>query len=225
LTFLGRLDEADAAATAAVEGRPADTDGSALRRVAVMLLIRNLIGHPEPGPARQLLEHASVSSPTVHALALHVAGLIAADDRAVAIDLNQQAAELAASSGAVLIEGFALVALAELESAADPISGARRYVDVIAHYLRVGNHAHLRSFARGLIGPLVACGTYQPAATIEGATRAEAVIARANRTSVNDAIARLRDELGPSYGTAAIRGENMTDDELVHYVRRVVANL
>ena len=69
----------------------------------------------------------------------------------------------------------------------------------------------------------MASGTYEPAATIEGATRAEAVIAYA--TSVTDAIAKLHDELGPSYGTAAMRGEKMTDDELVHYVQRVVANL
>jgi hypothetical protein len=42
---------------------------------------------------------------------------------------------------------------------------------------------------------------------------------------VTDAIARLHEELGPSYETAALRGEKMTDDELVHYVQRVVRKL
>jgi predicted ATPase/class 3 adenylate cyclase len=226
LTFLGQLDEAEAAATAAVELRTADADGSALFRLATMLLIRNLAGRPETQLARQLLERARDSSPTAHALALHVAAVIvAADDPATAIEYNQRAAELATASGAVLIQGFAFVALAALDAAADPAGGARRYVNVMDHYLRVGNHAHLRSFGRGLIGPLVACGAYEPAATIDGATRGEAVIASANTTPVDDAITQAHEKIGPSYDTAATRGENMTDDELVDYAQHVVANL
>jgi hypothetical protein len=47
--------------------------------------------------------------------------------------------------------GFALGALASLATAmgADPGSHLRAITDVTVHYLRVGNHTHLRSFARG----------------------------------------------------------------------------
>jgi len=157
-------------------------------------------------------------------LALHVAAIVAVDDRAVKIDYQQQALELAVSSGAALIEGFARVSLATLEAQADPISGAKRYVDVMAHYLRVGNHAHLRSFGRALIVPLVDCRAYEPAATIEAATRNDAVLVSAGATTVN-AIARARAQLGHAYATAATRGEKMSDDELVRYLESVVADL
>ncbi|MEP6661962.1 MAG: adenylate/guanylate cyclase domain-containing protein [Acidimicrobiales bacterium] len=225
LTFLGRLEEADAAATSAVQLELDAADSASLRRTATMLLIRNLAGRPEPELAQQLLDRASASGPTTHALALHVAAVIAgANDRATAIAYNQRAVEMAAASNAVLIEGFALVSLAALEAVSDPASGARRFVDVMAHYLRVGNHAHLRGFGRGLIDPLVQSGAYEPAATVAGATRADDVLASAI-TTIDDAIARAKAELGVAYDAAATRGENLTDDQLVHYLQRVVADL
>ena len=143
-----------------------------------MLLIRYLAGRPEPDAARQLLERASTSSPTTYALALCAAALIVRDDdRAAAIEWNEQAAELAAASGAVLIEGFALVGRATFEAAVDAANSARSYVAAMAHFLRVGNRAHVRAHGRGLIGPLVACGAHEAAATVDGATRRQAVLA------------------------------------------------
>jgi hypothetical protein len=91
-------------------------------------------GRPEAELAQQLLQRAITSSPTVHALALHVAAVIvAADDPIAAIEYNKRAVEFATASGAVLIQGFAFVALAALDAAADPVSGARSYVDVMDH--------------------------------------------------------------------------------------------
>ena len=227
LIFLGRLDDADAAATAAVELGGDDADSRVLQRVISMLIVRKVAGRPEPEAARQLLERASIGSPTTYAYALTAAALIVGDDdRTAAIEWNEQAAELAAASGAVLIEGFALVTRATFEAAVDPATGARSYVAAMAHFFRVGNRAHVRVHGRALIGPLVACGAHEAAATVDGATRRQAVLAwDAITTPLDDAIAQVRAELGPSYDAAATRGEKLTDDELVHFLQRVVADL
>ncbi len=238
LTFLGRLDEAEEAATAAVETLPTAPDPASLRRAATMLLIRNLAGHPEPALTRHLLALAEVAGPSMHALALHTAAVILdTDDRALAIARNQRAVELARASGAVLIEGFALNALAILEAAVDPAAGAVRQVEVMARYLNVGNGAHLRGFGRGIIVALVDCGAYEPAAVLDGATRMGAAVLRRVVTRrgtagaptlvdpIKEAINRAHNELGPSYHNAANRGEQMTDDELVSYLRKVVTTL
>jgi predicted ATPase len=226
LIYLGRPDDADAAATAAVDAGADDAGGDALGRVAVMLLIRNVAGRPEPEAARQLLERAVTSSPTAHATALHVAAVVGAVDRSAAIAWNRQAAQLAATSGAVLIQGIALSALANLEAAVDPANGARSYVAAMAHYLRVGNRAHLKGLGRGIIGPLVACRAHEAAAAVDGATRSQALLAPARVTSdLDEAIAEARAALGTSYDAAVHRGEKLTDDELVHYLERVVADL
>ena len=42
---------------------------------------------------------------------------------------------------------------------------------------------------------------------------------------LHEAIAHARAELGPSYEAAATRGEQLTDDELVDYLERAVADL
>jgi hypothetical protein len=47
-----------------------------------------------------------------------------------------EAAELAATSGAALIQGLALSTRAYLEAGVDPANGARRYFELNAHYLR-----------------------------------------------------------------------------------------
>jgi len=101
-------------------------------------------------------------------------------------------------------------------------------VDVMAHYLRVGNRAHLRSFGRGLIEPLVHCGAYEATAAVEGATRHATGfkrVAPGATDPVNVAIDVARERLGPAYDSTARRGEHMTDDELVHYLRDVVEDL
>ena len=177
LTFLGRLDDADAAVTAAVELGGDDAESRVLQRVATMLIVRYVAGRPEPEAARQLLVRACTSNPTTYALALYAAAMtVGDDDRAAAIAWNEQAVELAAASGAVFVQGGALVALASLEAAVDPVNGAKSYVAAIAHFLRVGNRAHVQVLGRGLIGPLVACGAHQAAATVDGATRSKAIL-------------------------------------------------
>ena len=227
LLFLGRLDDADAAATTAVELGDDDGDGRVLQRVASMLLIRYLAGRPEPEASRRLVERAGTSSPSTYAWVLCAAALIVRDDdRAAAIEWNEQAAELAAASGAVLIEGFALIARATFEAAVDAPTAAKSYVTAMAHFLRVGNRAHVRVQGRGIIGPLVACGAHEAAANADGATRRQAVLSwDAITPHLDDAIAQARAELGTSYDAAANRGEKLTDDELVHYLQRVVGNL
>jgi hypothetical protein len=228
LMFLGRLDEADAAASAVVELGGDAGDGRVLQRVASMLIIRYAAGRPEPEATRQLLERASTSSPSTYALALVAAALVLRDDdRAAAIEWNEHAAELAAATGAVLIEGFALVTRATLEAGDDAATSARSYVAAMGHFLRVGNRAHVRVHGRGLIGPLVACGAYEAAATLDGATRRHAVVALDAITApgLDAGITQARAELGPSYDTAANRGEKLTDDELLHYLHPIVANL
>ena len=149
------------------------------------------------------------------------------DDRAAAIEWNQHAAELAAATGAVLIEGFVLITRATLEAAVDAASSARSYVAVMAHFLRVGNRAHVRVHGRGLIGPLVNCGAYEAAATVDGATRRYAVVAFDAITApgLEEGIAQARAELGPSYDAAATQGEKLTDDDLLHYLQAVAADL
>ena len=226
LTFLGRLDEAEEAAAAAVETLGDAPDRASLQRTATMLLIRNLAGHPEPALARQLLSHAEVAGPSIHALALHTAAVIPEpEDRALALDRQRRAVELARAAGAVLIEGFALNALAALEAAVDPAAGAASQVKVMALYLSVGNGAHLRAFGRGIIVALVDCGSYEAAAVVDGATRTASAVLPGRAGAITEAINRARDELGPTYHTAASRGEHVTDDELVHYLQHVVTTL
>jgi hypothetical protein len=227
LLFLGLLDDADAAATAAVEFGGDDGDGRVLQRFASMMLIRSLAGRPEPEATRQLLKQASTSSPSTYAWALVVAAIVLRDDnRATAIAWNEHAAELAAATGAVLIEGFALAARATFEADVDAATAATSYVATMAHFLRVGNRAHVRVQGRGLIVPLVACGAHEAAATVDGATRRQALVAwDAITTHLDDAIAQARAELGPSYDAAATSGEELTDDELLHYLQHVIADL
>jgi hypothetical protein len=148
------------------------------------------------------------------------------DDRTAAIEWNEHAAELAAATGAVLIEGFALINRATFEAADDAATCARNYVAAMAHFLRVGNRAHVRVHGRGLIGPLVACGAYEAAAAVDGATRRQAVLTWDSITAhLHEAIARARAELGPAYDAAATRGEKLSDDELVRYLQHFVADL
>ena len=105
------------------------------------------------------------------ALALHVAGLVLSrDNHELGVEYHREAARLAAETGAKLIEGYALTALASTLARQNPAAGARALVDVMAHYLRVGNRNHLRSFGRSLIRPLIEIGLDEAAAVVDGAT-------------------------------------------------------
>jgi hypothetical protein len=42
---------------------------------------------------------------------------------------------------------------------------------------------------------------------------------------ITEALSQAHNELAASYRTAASHGEQMTDDELVHYLRRIVDDL
>jgi predicted ATPase/DNA-binding SARP family transcriptional activator len=222
LTFLGRLDEARTAAAAGADSSTDDVRASSLGRVATMLLITNLAGHPDPERAAELLARSRASSPSMHATALHTASVVAATpDAAHKIALNERALELARASGATLIEGFALSVLAHAESQIRPATGAARHVDVMERYLTVGNGTHLRGFGRNIIVPLVECRAYETAAVVDGAT-STASDALFRHSAVADAVRKGRAELGPAYDEAMARGERMTDDDLVTYLRDVV---
>jgi hypothetical protein len=226
LTFLGRLLEAEEAATAAVVGATDAVDHTTCELTATMLLIRNLAGHPDPALASELLSRAATCGPSMQALALHTAAVVTGPvDRPLAIARNQQAVDLARTSGAVLIEGFALNALAVLEAAVAPASGARAQVEVMAHYLALGNHAHLRGLGRAIIVPLVECGAFEAAAVVEGATRANAAVLPSLIDAIKEAIDIAKNELGFGYELAARRGEQMAGDELVDHAQQAVSEL
>ena len=143
-----------------------------LTRISTFALIRNLVGRPDPDMARELLDDArTFGNPTCLALAWHTAGVVLGrDDPVLGVEYQREAAQLAAATGAVLIEGFALAVLAGATADDDPLGGARAQLDVMRHYLRVGNRTHLRSFGRGLIRPLVSLCAYDAAAVVDGAT-------------------------------------------------------
>jgi hypothetical protein len=162
----------------------------------------------------------------MQALALHTAAVVQGPaDRPLAIARNQRAVDLARTSGAVLIEGMALAALAVLEADVAPASGARAQVEVMAHYLALGNQAHLRGFGRAIIVPLVECGALEAAAVVDGATRGDGTVLPTLIDAIEEAIDVAKHELGLGYELAARRGELMTGDELVDHARRAVSEL
>ena len=225
LVFLGRFDEADTAATIAVADQPTEVTDATLTRFSTLALIRNLVGRPDPQMARQVLDDArTFGNPTCLALAWHTAGVVLGrDDPVLGVEYQREAARLAAATGAVLIEGFALSVLAAAADD-DPLGGARAQLDVMRHYLRVGNRTHLRSFGRGLIGPLLRLCAYDAAAVVDGATSdqpdfGELAASRATNTR------QARDALGPAYPAAAQRGATMTDDELVAYLDETITRI
>jgi predicted ATPase/DNA-binding SARP family transcriptional activator len=224
LVWLGRLDDAIAAATAAARQPDAISYG-AVTSLSVLGLILNLAGRPDPILARRLLNTAqALGNPTALALAFHTAGVILGRDQPVlAVQYQHRAAELAAATGAVLIQGFALTVLAAQETG-DPVQRGRAQLDVMHHYLRVGNRTHLRSFARGLLEPLITLSAHEAAAVLDGATQdqPELAVRAAGRATP---IVRTRLALGAGYEAAAARGASMTDDELVAYLDDTVAVL
>ena len=175
LVWLGRLHEADSAATAAVSGQSAEISDATLTRTSTFALIHNLVGRTDPDVVRRLVDDAvAYGNPTCLAMAWHTAGVILGrDDPVLGLEYQRNAAQLASTTGAILVEGFALAVLAAATAADDPLGGARAQIDVMRHYLRVGNRTHLRSFGRNLLRPLVALQAYEAAAVVDGATRAQ----------------------------------------------------
>ena len=226
LVWLGRLPEADTAATAAVSGQTTEITDATLNRTSTFALIHNLVGRTDPDVVHRLVDDAtSYGNPTRLALAWHTAGVILGrDDPVLGLEYQRKAAELASTTGAVLIEGFALAVLAAATADDDPLAGARAQIDVMRHYLRVGNRTHLRGFGRGLLGPLVALQAYEAAAVVDGATRGQPELGKlAAARAVNTTAAKTA--LGASYPAAADRGAAMTDDLLIAYLDRTIAGI
>jgi hypothetical protein len=224
LVWLGRFDEADTAATAAVSGQTTEITDATLTRTSTFALVHNLVGPTDPDMVRRLVDDAmTYSNPSCLALAWHTAGVILGrNDAVLGLEYQRNAAELASATGAVLIEGFALAVLAAAAAEIDPLAGARAQVDVMRHYLRVGNRTHLRSFGRGLLRPLITLQAYEAAAIVDGATRAQPELGELAAARAVDTTAATT-ALGSSYLAAAERGAAMTDDELVAYLDRTIA--
>ena len=152
LMWLGRIDEGITGLRTAIghETKARTARGIACRCTLALLL--NQAGAPDHVAARQLLRDADAcGNPTARAAAHHTYGvMIGRSDAVRALHHQQEAAHLAEMTGAALIHGFALAALASLARAtgSDPGSHVRAIADVTAHYLRVDNHTHVRSFAR-----------------------------------------------------------------------------
>jgi predicted ATPase len=224
--WLLQFEAAVTSATVAVSGQPVEVTAATLGRRTVLALILHTVGRPDVQIVPRLLEDArTLGNPTALAGAYHAAGVLTgANDRPLALEYARQAVEIAATAGAVLIEGFALAALASGAADADPLRGARAHLDVAVHYLRVGNHAHLRGFARALLRPLVLLRAYRAAAVVDGATGdqpefGELAAARSAH------IVAARDALGPAFDDAAALGAGMTDDELVAYLDDAITTL
>lgn len=108
---------------------------------------------------------------------------------------------------------------AAVEGDIDPLRGARSQVEVMKHYLGIGNRAHLRSFARALLRPLVLLSLDEAAAVVDGATSDQPDFgATEDRRQWTQQAHQAHQALGPGYAAAARRGARMTDDELVAYL-------
>ena len=196
---------ASTSAAAAVGDPPDFGSVRRSRRLATWLLLRNLTHGPDIDAALDLLAHAKTSNVTMHALALHVVGvMLASTDRRAAVDYQRAAVDLSGAIGSALVHGFALDALAVAEAEDDPAEGVRRYADMLTHYLRVGNRTHLREFARGSVIPLVDCQQWEAAATVEGATRASAHFLPTLGEPIGRAVSRARDMIGDEFDVAAV---------------------
>jgi hypothetical protein len=102
--------------------------------------------------------------------------------------------------------------------------GARATLDVMRHYRRVGNHTHLRSFARAIIEPLAALGSWDAVAIVDAATSDQPTFAEGDERAVEH-VRHARRTLGPTFDPLAARGRSMTDDELVDWLDGVINDL
>jgi hypothetical protein len=222
LMWLGRIEEGIDGLRTAIGHETDPYTPRGIRRRCTLAALLNQAGKPDRDTARQLLEHAeNLRNPTTRAYAHHIYGvMIGPTDPVRALHHQRQAAQLAEMTGAALIHGFALAAVASLTSvtASDPRSHVRAIADVMAHYLRVGNHTHLRSFARGAIGPLAACGDDEGVLTLEAATRDQPTFGGLGPV-LDDAVLDAHRRIGEGEDQSR-QGTAMTDDELVHWLRQ-----
>jgi tetratricopeptide (TPR) repeat protein len=221
LMWLGRIDEAiNELRTAIGHETDACTRTSIGRRCTLALLLKQA-GKPDRVAARQLLRDAeTLGIPTALATAHHTYGvMIGTTDLERARHHQRQATQLAEMTGAALVHGFALAALEALARATDPHpdSHVRAIADVTVHYLRVGNHTHLRSFARGAIGALAANGDYEGVVTLDAATRNQPAFA-GRGPEIEAAIRDAHRQIGEADDFSR-HGAAMTDDELVDWLR------
>ena len=218
LMWLGRLDDAITALRDAVADEPDRRTAASIRRRSTLALVLNHVGIRDEAAIPVLLDDAiAVGQPSSLATAYHTAGVVLGDhDRALAHRHQMAAAQYAATSGAILIRGFALSALA-MGSHLDPRVQLQAIADVAQHYLQVGNHTHLRSFARVAIVPLAATSNWEALILLDAATQDQPSF-RPHADHIIAACARAREHLGPS-DALIHRGEAMTDDELVAWLR------
>ena len=95
LLFLGRIGEGVAAGADAVGDPPRLESNGDLRRMAASLLMRNITEGPDVPAALDLLARAKGGSLTIHAFALHVAGMaIGPTDPRAAVEYQRAAADL-----------------------------------------------------------------------------------------------------------------------------------
>jgi len=218
LMWLGRLDDALTALRDAIADEPDRRTAASIRRRSTLALVLNHIGIRDEAVIPQLLDDAlALAHPTSLATAHHTAGVVlGAHDRALARRHQTAAAQFAATSGAILIRGFALSALA-MSSHLETRAQVQAIADVTQHYLQVGNHTHLRSFARVAIAPLAATGSWEAVILLDAATRDQPTF-RPHADQIIAACAHARDHLRTS-DALTHRGEAMTDDELVAWLR------
>lgn len=91
-------------------------------------------------------------------------------------------------------------------------TSAAAQVEVMAHYLALGNHAHPRGLGRAIIVPLVECGAFEAAAVVDGATRGKAAVLPTLIDAIEEAIYIAEHELGLGY-------------ELVDHARQAASEL
>jgi predicted ATPase/DNA-binding SARP family transcriptional activator len=226
LMWLGRLDEAIAAATAAVEGEADRLSARSVSRRSTLALIQDYAGRRDSESVQEILDDArTIDHPSSLAVAHHTAAVVlAAGDPVLAAKYERIAAELAASSHDVLVHGFALAGLAVAESRHDPLRSTRATVNVMRHYRRVGNHTHLRSFARAVIEPLATLGSWDAVAIVDAATSDQPTFAEGGRAATEH-IRHARQSLGATFDSLAACGQSLTDDELVDWLDGVIKQL
>ena len=130
----------DAIPSATAASEPSDVSYLTVNSLGVLGLILDIAGRPDPPLAQRLLDLAhALGNPTALAMAYQLAGIILGRDQPVLrSEYQRRAAELAEATGAVLIHGFALAGLAAQQTD-DPLRSARAQIDVLNHYLRLGN--------------------------------------------------------------------------------------
>jgi len=224
MMWVGRIEEGISGLRTAIGHETDAPTPRSIARRCTLALILNQAGAPDRDAARQLVADAeALGNPTARATAHHTYGvMIGTTDPVRALHHQRQAAQLAEMTGAALIHGFALAALASLARATDPDPGShvRAIADVMAHYLRVGNHTHLRSFARGAIGSLAASGDWEGVVTLDAATGDQPAFAGLGH-EIEASVRGAHQHTGDAEALSR-HGATMTDDELVDWLRHRV---